>query len=248
MKKLTIDQIIEFVRLKEGENELTETKKQLSFFGDFQELVNSEYISLDHMISSLIVSFKTNFKLDDVVFINFDEHGEAEIKYSDLEYDLEIEQMSKLIDYFNEDADGFVLSKFSNNYSDFKNVIDVFDRSKISSIIVAPIYRFEKVKSIFITFNRPSDSWNSAANREVLDEKDKDIYMIVFRQIVDAIEKYKLNDRLKQQAVTDELTGLLNRNGYYRVINKSLANARKENRAIDIYICFGGKHRESRTE
>ena len=238
MKKLTIDQIIEFVRLKEGENELTETKKQLSFFGDFQELVNSEYISLDHMISSLIVSFKTNFKLDDVVFINFDEHGEAEIKYSDLEYDLEIEQISEWIDYFNEDADGFVLSKFSNNYSDFKNVIDVFDRSKISSIIVAPIYRFEKVKSIFITFNRLSDSWNSAANREVLDEKDKDIYMIVFRQIVDAIEKYKLNDRLKQQAVTDELTGLLNRNGYYRVINKSLANARKENRAIDISVIY----------
>lgn len=237
MSNMDVGQIIEFVRLKEVENELKATKKQLEFFGTFQELVNGEYMSLEHMISTLVANFKMNFKLDNVLFIDFDDDQEK-IKYCDLEYKPDKEKLKTLINYFDKDTDGFVLSKFSNNYDDFKGLVDMFDKSKISSIIVAPIYRFEKLKSLFITFNRLTDSWNLSSNREVLDEKDRDIFMIIFRQIVDAIDKYKLNQKLKVQAITDELTGLYNRNGYYRIINREVQRARKENRALDVTIMY----------
>ena len=130
--------------------------------------------------------------------------------------------MDILVDHFKHNAEGFALSKFSNNYHSFERIMKIFDRSKVFSIIAAPIYKYDKLHSFFITFVKIPESWNSVMSREVLDENDLDMYMIVFRQILDAIEKYRLNERLIKQAITDELTGLLNRKGYYEVIDKIL--------------------------
>ena len=221
MTEVSIDNIMKLVRTESIEHEAQVRSAQIKFFGTFQELVNHTYTSVENEINTLITNFKNNFNLDNMLFVSY-ENEYPEIRYSDLEYELSEIEMDILVDHFKHNAEGFVLSKFSNNYHSFDRIMKIFDRSKVFSIIAAPIYKYDKLHSFFITFVKIPESWNSVMSREVLDENDLDMYMIVFRQILDAIEKYRLNERLIKQAVTDELTGLLNRKGYYEVIEKIL--------------------------
>ena len=237
MKNVTIGGIIDDIRMESIERDLNSTKEQLRFFGTFQELVNNDYDSARHLMETLAMNFKMNFKLSHMVIIGC--MGlTPRVDYSDLEYELPDEDVNKIAEYFRENTNGFALSDFSSNHGDYREILNMFSKSKISSIIAAPVYRFEKLHSVFITLIEIADTWNSQVERDILDDNDIYIYMIVFRQIADAVEKFKLNDRLKHQAVTDELTGLFNRNGYYKILDKFVAEAERRGEGNDITIMY----------
>lgn len=237
MMGANIDDIMDIIRFESVDNEAKSRRQQLQFFGIFQELVNHQYSSVENEIDTLIMNFKSNFKLDNFLFIGC-ENEIPEIKFNDLEYDVSDEQINSIVEYFKNNTAGFVLSKFSNNYNDYEQILKIFDRSKVFSILATPIYRFERLHSIFITLIKIPETWNSVADREALDDNDLEMYMLVFRQIIDAIEKYKLNEQLKFQVVTDELTGLCNRKGYYKKIDNLIEEAEEKGKKIDATIMY----------
>ena len=62
-------------------------------------------------------------------------------------------------------------------------------------------------------------------------------YTFLFRQVINSIKKWqaqdeieRMNKLLKQQSVTDELTGLLNRQGYYSIIRSVVSDKEKRNK------------------
>lgn len=237
LTEISIDDIMNFIRTESIEHEAKERRQHIRFFGTFQELVNHSYTSVENEIDTLITNFKNNFNLDNMLYVSY-ENEYPEIKYNDLEYTISDSEMDVLVEYFKNNAVGFALSKFSNNYHIFGKIMKIFDKSKVFSIIGAPVYKFEKLHSFFITFVKIPESWNSVINREVLDEDDMEMYLLVFRQILDAIEKYKLNERLIRQAVTDELTGLLNRKGYYEIIENTLKKTRENKEKLNCTFMY----------
>ena len=237
LTSVSIDDIMEQIKQESTKEEADNKRKQIRFFGTFQELINQEYDSVENEIDALITNFRMNFNLDNVLFISC-ENGKPEIKFNDLEYEITDEEIDSIVEFFKTNTAGFALSKYSNNYQEYNKILKIFDRSKIFSVIGAPVYRFEKLHSIFITFVKISESWNSVIDREVLDEDDFEIYMIVFRQILDAIEKYRLNEKLKQRVITDELTGVYNRNGYYEIIDNILADVKKAHKTANATMLY----------
>lgn len=237
MTSITIDMLMDYVKTESIKWEAKSMRQRIRFFSTFQELVTHQYDSEQNAIDTLITNFKNNFNLDNILFINY-ENEDCEIMFNDLEYEISQEGAQKIVDYFKNNTNGFVLSKFSNNYKEYEQVLEIFDRSKFFSIVAAPIYRFEKLHSVFITLVKISESWNAVLEREVLDEDDLEMYMIVFRQVIDAIEKFRLNEQLKYQVVTDELTGLLNRKGYYEIIDAWFEKAAEEQKKIDAAIMY----------
>lgn len=234
---VSMDMIMEQIKMESIREEADSRRQQMRFFGTFQELINQEYPSVESEIDALITNFRMNFNLDNVLFINC-EDGEPEIKFNDLEYDITEEEISYIVEYFKTNTSGFVLSKYSNNYQEYDSILKIFEKSKIFSVIGAPVFRFEKLRSIFITFVKISESWNSSIDREVLGDDDFEMYMIVFRMILDAIEKYRLNEELKRRAVTDELTGLYNRNGYYEILDAKLEKVRKSGDGVNVAMMY----------
>lgn len=234
---ISIDEIMNFIRTESIEHEAKAKRQQIRFFGTFQELVNHSYESVEKEIDTLITNFKNNFNLDNMLFVSY-ENEFPEIKYNDLEYPISSEEINTLVEFFKNNANGFALSKFSNNYHIYEKILKIFDKSKVFSIIGAPVYQFEKLHSFFITFVKIPESWNCVINREVLDEDDLEMYLLVFRQILDAIEKYKLNEKLIKQAITDELTGLLNRKGYYEIIDNTLKTALSNNEKLSCSFMY----------
>lgn len=234
---ITIETLMEFIKHECVVNNAKARRKNIRFFGTFQELMNNSYNNEDNLIDTLVTNFKNNFNLDNMLVITF-ENEIAEIRYSDLEYALTGEEIQTILQHFKENSTGFALSKFSNNYCDYDKVVRIFDRSKVFSIVGVPIFRYEQLYSILITFVKIPESWNAVISREVLDNEDKEVFTIVFRQIIDAMEKYRLNDRLVRQAVTDELTGLFNRKGYYEMIDGMIKNTEQTGITFDCAFIY----------
>lgn len=219
-------EIMSFVNMESVKKEAELSKSNIRFFGTLQELINHRYQSVESMIDTLVTNFKNNFNLDNMLFVTC-ENGCAQIKYTDLEYDISQNEIEIILEHFKDNSTGFVISKFSNNYLDYDKILRIFEKSKVFSVIGVPIYKYDELYSFFITFVKIPDSWNFVISKEVLDEEDMAVYTIAFRQILDAIDKYRLNDMLIAQAITDELTGLYNRKGYYETVGKIINNAEK---------------------
>lgn len=234
---VTMEEINEKIKIETIKEEAKEKKNDIRFFAAFQELINHNYQNAQDEIDTLMINFKNNYNMDNVIYISC-EGNTPIIKFSDLEYKITSAEIKTIVRYFKKNPTGFALSKFSNNYHEYEDILTIFKKSKIFSIVSAPIYKNEKLNSIFIAFVKIQENWNSAIDREVMDDEDLEIYQFIFRLIVDAVEKYKLNDKLKKQAVTDELTGLLNRKGYYSEIDRLLLESSKQEKDSKLSILY----------
>ena len=237
LTEVSINDIMVFIRYECIENDAKERRNHIRFFGAFQELINNSYINAESQIDTLVTNFKNNFNLDNMIIIMCEDEV-TNIRYSDLEYNLSEQEINTIIDYFRENYAGFALSKFDNNYYDYDKVVSIFDRSKVFSIVGIPVFRNEKLYSVLITFVKIPESWNAVIYREVLENEEMEVYTIVFRQILDAIEKYKLNEQLVRQVVTDELTGLYNRKGYYEIIDGMIKSTEQSGRRINCTFMY----------
>ncbi len=234
---VTFDEINEVIKWEDMENDAKNRRQQIKFFGTFQELINNSYEDVNTQINTLVTNFKNNFKLDNFVMVMCD-GDRPEVRYSDLEYEISEQELGVLEDYFINNTSGFAISKFSNNYYDYERIWNILDKSKVFSVVGVPIYRHEELYSFFITFVRIPESWNAVIGRETLDSEDMDVFTIVFRQMIDAVEKFKLNERLINQARTDELTGLYNRKGFYEFQEDILRDAAKANRVLQCSFVY----------
>ena len=98
-----------------------------------------------------------------------------------------------------------------------------------------------KIENIVITYVLMKDNWHSSVNRYMLDEDDLNFYQLLFREVryalnrLDAYDKiYEMNTKLYMSAVTDQLTGCYNREGFYRKLDallKEIAGEKNENQS-----------------
>jgi len=233
---ITIEDIIELTKHENLVVEAAGKKKDIKFFTTFQELVNHRVEDINDYISSLLVSFKNNFNIDNVIYISCD--NGIQCMYNDVEYKISDESIQHIVEYFEDKTTGFAISQFSNNYHDYDDVINIFRDSKIFSIIGIPILKDDALVSIFIAFVKIKESWNSSIDRDILDANDMEIFEYVFRQIVDALDKYKMNQLLRKHAETDLLTGLYNRKMYYDRVEQYMVEATKKNTTIDMAVIY----------
>lgn len=89
------------------------------------------------------------------------------------------------------------------------------------------------------------DNWHSVENRYMLDEDDLNIYRLLFRELryslirLEAYEKiYEINTKLYLSAVTDQLTGVFNREGFYRKLTTLLAEIKHGKRESKFGLMF----------
>lgn len=225
-----MEEVCEAERIRYVEREAKARKKEILFFTLFQNLLGRYDGNTREKLSNALSAFTNNYNLDGIILIYL--NGQTkEVTYDDGANKLSDQTVEAVVNFFEEKRSGFAISKFSGNYKDYRKIFELLFGEQIFSMIGVPIFANEKLTAVFVTYTKTRENWNSSTDRYVLNDYDLEIYTYLFRQVVDAIKKWeaddeidRMNNLLRQQAVTDELTGLYNRQGYYSTMRSVVAS------------------------
>lgn len=203
-------------------------KEEITFLSIWHKLVNNVDTTMERMFENAITTLKNHNNLDEFIFIRI-ENDEPVLKYNDTRYDITQEKVAYMVDYFDRNRSEFAITRLDKAYVEHKAFIDkVFGFNSINTVICAPIFVNEQLNSLFVATVLINEDWNYKQKKYKFSANDVSIMMLLFRQLLDAMDRIEAhnqiktinkelqfaNERLKHQAIKDNLTGLYNRQGF----------------------------------
>lgn len=205
-----------------------EQQKRMNFLSAWQKMVEIGEKSRKELVNPALNAFIHNFNIDKLIFVKYGEDGATEL-FNNTGYTYTSERQHRIETFFHQNRLGFVTSKMNNNYTDYWDIIALFAQNKVCSIIGLPFYYNDCLKAVMVAYIEMKDNWHSPTNRYLLDESDYTVFEFLMRQLLNSIDMLEANEKIKQMndklnhlAVTDKLTGLYNREGFYGNINRLL--------------------------
>lgn len=205
LEKITLEDISKLMKIKAVEKEKQSLVNAIRFFSIIQKITSHMTRTIKEEVADMIPLFKNNFAIDDVFLIRCMEN-ENEVVYSDLENEISKENIEFLVDYFKATQEGFVVSQDGMLHNEYKRVLSCFSASPILSFVAVPIFENEQLYTIFIAYIEIKNNWSPSKEKNILEERDLEIFTYIFRKISDAIAKLeaknqliKANDTMREQ-------------------------------------------------
>lgn len=244
LQKLTMEEITQIIKQAGIRRDYEDLKKQMEFLTIWQKIIAIDGKDREVLVENAISLFSINANLDGIIFIKYYDEV-PHILYENTPIPLSTEMLPVLEEYFTRHRSGFVTSKLQANYNEYHKVISLFGASQVCSMLCIPYYVNEKLDSIFVTYILMKDNWSSPINKYMLDDSDYNIFTLAFQQLLDALAKLenhrkiqKINAELEKSAVTDFLTGLYNRDGFFQNMKNMLLLSQKEQDRMDISLIY----------
>ena len=251
IKGVSADEIMELVTSNIIRNDYAIQKDKIEFVSIWQKLIGNNEDSIGKVIRNSIATLKNTFNIDEFVFIRI-EDDKPVVKYSDSKYVLD-DKIEYLMEYFANHRNAFWTTRLDKEYVDHKALIDkVFGVNTIKTWMFAPIYEEEQMQGLFIVCTEMCSDWNHRIKRNAFVDSDVGIMLLMFRQLMDAIERMenrqriekinnelqRVNERLKDLAVRDTLTGLYNRQGFAEEMESLIHKVEDDKETVEISILY----------
>lgn len=244
MENVELDSIGQMARQAGTHKDYMELRKKMDFLAVWQKIVDINGKTQEELIRSALDSFVVNFGVDDMVYISC-QGEEFKCLFHHQSFKISDEKMQQMVSCFLNNHSGFVATKMRKNFKEYTQVIDVFGINNVCSMIAVPFYEDEVLRDIFVGYIRMKDNWNSATKKYILDDNDYNVFELTLSQLVNAIgllkkqqEINEINVQLENAAVTDYLTGLLNRDGFFSNIQKLVVQSKKVARKLDLSVLY----------
>ncbi len=226
LRGITLNNITQLIKNIGIYNRSIEEKERVQFLSKWTKLLNASVSSVDEMINDSIKAFENNFGIDNCIYIKI-EDGIPKVKFSDADIILTEEKVDRIYQYVIKNTREFAVSKLDANFYDYEDIMSVFGSARIASFMLIPIVVDEDINCIVVMYMFMHNTWYSNLSKYILNNESLSLFTSSFRQMVDAVEREKIhaelremNNRLKTIALTDNLTGLFNRQGLQYNINK----------------------------
>lgn len=220
-------------------------KAQLEFISTWQKMIDVTNGDAKELVHNIMKTFQNHFNMDRAVYVRYIDHKPC-VLYNDTERELTDDMMKMIEKSLQRDTRGFVVSKIRSNYNEHLDVISLFGADDVCSMVAIPFFDNSRLDTVFITYVLMKDNWHSSVNHYMLDEDDLSIYQLLWREVryslnrLDAYDKiFEMNQKLYLSAVTDQLTGIFNREGFYRKITETVSGISKgmlENRLGIMFV------------
>jgi diguanylate cyclase (GGDEF)-like protein len=240
----TIDQLDDLLDKASMVVKNHDMSNHIEFISVWQNVLEINNKTKEELISTAANSFMLNFNLDSFIYIKFTEKS-TEVLFSDGHIELTESDLILLRNYFQKRKTGFVTAKIDKDYDDYGKILDIFGRDVLCSMVCNPYFEHEKLTSLFISCIYIKTSWNIENYKYFLNDSDANIYNLLLRQLLIAVDKIEnlneikhMNEALKQSSYTDYLTGLRNRNGLYDSYNKLLKKASRRKIPLDLAVLY----------
>ncbi len=209
-------------RIKAMEIELADKNKGLKFLVAWQELLNRDNIKMETFIEDAMSTIQNNYNVDCVLYIDVQDNL-PEIMYETSDLNMDDENVQGLTKYFSTHRKEFVVSRFERSFYDHAKLISLFGLNKVLSMACIPMTVNDKLNGYMICLSSLHDNMTGDIN--FLSVDDLTIFKFALKQMTDALYRLRtrikineMNRKLQKSAVTDFLTGLLNRNGFNKKI------------------------------
>jgi diguanylate cyclase (GGDEF)-like protein len=219
-------------------------KRQLEFISTWQKLIDVTSVTAKEMTDSVMRAFLNHFNVDCALYVRYIER-EPQVLYNNTGIEAGPEVLRQILHSFKQNPSGFAISKISSNYSEHQDVTALFGDDSVCSMVAIPFFNNARIENFLITYVRMKDNWHSSMNRYMLDEDDLSLYRLLFREVqyslnrLDAYDKiYEMNNKLYLSAVTDQLTGIYNREGFYQKLEDMLSEIANGTRKGQIGLMF----------
>ena len=220
-------------------NEIKHTTKQVALQKDYEELCRKQtFISIwqkmiettgktiTDLVDTALNSFMSNYNMDECSYIRI-RKGKPEVLFTTEKNRMTDDNIATIIEYFTTHRAGFVTSKLRKDHLEFSRVLNIFSMSEVCSMVCLPYYDEEQLVGVFITYILMKDNWSAPKTKYMLDESDHEFFNLLMQQLQNAVEKLeqeeqirKINHSLEQAAVTDYLTGMNNREGFFAKVRE----------------------------
>lgn len=225
---ITIDEVKERVKNIGILNRSKEEKERIEFLSRWSKIISKTGASVEDMVSDVLNTFCNNFQIDNLLFIDINNETPS-IMYEKLNTEIDDEQLMVIYEYAKRNPNEFAVSRMDKYFYDYTEIMSVFDMHKISSFMYIPILEKEKVKYIVIMYMNMQNIWGTNLNMLMLDNDLLFLFSSSIHQLTDEIERERIhlelcsmNDKLRQVALTDNLTGLYNRQGLQSILDKRI--------------------------
>lgn len=203
-------------------------KADLEFLGIWQKTLSGNSQEMDRVLGNAFVTLMNQYNLDDFLFIRMEDERPV-LKYKNTESEITEEILWYIVDYFNESRSAFKTSRLDKGYTRYQQFINkCFGFNSINTFIAVPIFSNERLNSIFLASVQMNMEWNYKSKRYIFDNDDLAVFVMIYHNVVDYLERMeaqkaiaKANNRLKNMAVKDQLTGLYNRQGLDEIFRGS---------------------------
>lgn len=221
----TIDQAIDLSETVGKERKLVEREKDITFLSLLQETLNKDTIDKEFLIDNTMVSLQNNYNFDSIILIG-NNNGRYELLYKDTMCNMDID-IESVVDFFSRFKHDFIVDRTEKRFfTDYKDIVNLFGRNKIVSMVGMPIFDENGIKLIFVATTNMHI--NFRRNRELLSKEARVIIRTAVIQLGICLERInnkkniiEMNEKLNALAITDMLTGLYNRQGLTKKIEES---------------------------
>ena len=237
MRKESIFKLVEMSRKVGNRLKCEVRQREVTFLSNWQDFLRKDRTSIKAFGKEAVDMLKNTFNFDGILYMKVMDKN-PKILYSDLERKLTKEEIDYIYIFFKQRNNMLSISRMDKIFNEYDGLLNIFDKNSVFSLIGIPLSNDDKVESILITYM----TFNSACllRKTLLTKHQLSIVKYAFYQLDRAIEKNNrrkeietINDNLKKLVVTDQLTGLYNRQGLTRML---LNYAQKQQKQAILYI------------
>ena len=211
----------------EMENDMKNMAKSLDFLETWVELLNRDCSSVETLIESAMLTMKNSYSIDELIYIEKTDSG-ANVRFQDSGMEFSPAQAEQTVAYFGKYPNKMVLTRFDRSFDKYEELVEIFGRNKVVSMVGVPLTYKGVPKHILIAIR--TEHVHFTENLKRFTEEEMEIFRTTFRQLIDAINREEIKKKLEESSVTDILTGLLNRQGMKKKLEEEFDRMALEGR------------------
>ena len=220
-----IDWVVEAAKQEATINQLNDKVDEINFIKNFQEILTSSD-NKGRITSSSMIMLESKFSIDYSMLVFFDND---EVIYSTNNIKIPDEKLADLYKIVEKDYESYA---GLNN----KSLVDFISTTvsiEVQSMIYIPVVKNEKLKAVFAAVTKKDT--DKVNNKVILNKSNLRILTITVNQIVETVQKIEWQNKLVENANTDVLTGIYNRQYFYNVCEKILLRCRKKGLKLALF-------------
>lgn len=215
LKSLSEEEILEMATIEGIKIQLRERDKDINFLRIWQEILNRDDLEVEELQNKAVSVLQTTYGLDSIIAFQKEE-DEYVVSYMSSGLEIEKVDLDKIFSFMSEYKHSFICQWVDKNYFEFAEIEDAFEGKKRSTLIGTYHERSKAVTLCAITIGD-----NVAIRREVMNEQNLFTIEFAVEQMQVTLERIRnrqmlamMKEELEKMAVTDNLTGLYNRQGF----------------------------------